>query len=81
MGVRPPGPAPGLSPGLDAKLPASTWMLITSPYSLWKETLAQGITRLLTGVLVAPSLQHRGVLDQEQEHPRVVLLPPWMMTL
>lgn len=56
-------------------------MLITSPCSVWKETLAQGITCLLAGILVAPSPQHGGVLDQQQEHPRVVLLPPWMMTL
>lgn len=64
--------------------PASAWMLITFPYSLWKEALAQGITCLLTGLLAAPSpgcWQHRGVLGQQQEHLRVVLLPLWMMTL
>lgn len=50
-------------------LPSSTWMLITSPYGLWKEALAQGTICLLTGLLAAPSpgwWQRCGVLGQQQ---------------
>lgn len=53
--------------------PASTWMLVTSPYSLWKEALVQGITCLLTGPLTAPS---PGCSASSRN--TLVLLPPQM---
>lgn len=67
------------------ELLASARVLITSPYGLWKEAQAQGITRLLAGLLAAPTPEHwqrHGVLGQQQqeEHPRVLLLPLRMMT-
>lgn len=66
------------------ELLASARVLITSPYGLWKEAQAQGITCLLAGLLAAPTPGHwqrRGVLGQQQEeHPHVVLLPLRMMT-
>lgn len=53
------------------EVPASTWIPIASPYSLWKEALAHGITCLLKA---SSQLQAQGSIVEALASSRNTLI-------